>query len=377
MKSYTLILSILLVLVLVISCSPQRENISNLRERLDNFFVNETLILAGGEPFTGIAYEEYSNGRIDLEVRLKNGIPNGILKNYRENGLLWEKATYKDGELHGPFELYRVNGLLWEKGTKKNGELDGLYELYHENGELKEKAIYKAGERDGLYESYRENGELKEKATYKDGERDGLYESYHENGQLWKKITYKGGERHGPYESYHENGQLWGKGIYKDGLRDGFWEYYHKDGVIVELKSTEVYNPFTGVIWMDRNIGADRVALRRDDSESFGSLFTYDEAVEACPSGYRLPTDTEWKAERQSWSRRNSDGAINSPLKLPMAGYHNRRGWVFSVGSRGNYWSSTVINGSAGYLRFSDFGAAIRSVNQTAGYGHSVRCLKK
>lgn len=38
-----------------------------------------------------------------------------------------------------------------------------------------------------------------------------------------------------------------------------------------------------------------------------------------CRVGYRIPTEAEWNAERQSWSSQNSDGACISPLKLPVA----------------------------------------------------------
>jgi len=94
-----------------------------------------------------------------------------------------------------------------------------------------------------------------------------------------------------------------------------------------------------------------------------------------CPAGFRLPTDIELDTERLSWSSNDAAGAFASPLKLVAAGsrfYDN--GSLYSVGSYGYYWSSTVDGIHARLLYFGS-GSAIMSNYDRAG-GLSVRCIE-
>lgn len=190
-----------------------------------------------------------------------------------------------------------------------------------------------------------------------------------------------------------------------------------------------------GQIWMDRNLGASRAAAGVTDSEAYGDLYQWGRLADGhekrnssttttrsasdtpdhssfivvaqpppeevftspqdwrspqndnlwqgvsgtnnpCPPGFRLPTYTEWEAERLSWSPdNNADGAFASPLKLVLAG---RRlpvdGSLDSVSGYGNYWSSTTMNIWSRLLTFFSNNA------ETLGYdragGLSVRCIK-
>jgi uncharacterized protein (TIGR02145 family) len=185
----------------------------------------------------------------------------------------------------------------------------------------------------------------------------------------------------------------------------------------------EVTNPTTGRIWMDRNLGATQAATSSTDANSYGDLYQWGRRSDGhqcrnsattstlsstdqpahgnfiigswdwrspqndnlwqgvnginnpCPSGYRLPTETELNAERLSWSQNNSAGAFASPLKLPVAGTRDgSNGSLTDVGSDGGYWSSTV---SSDYSRSLYF----YSSDADMGYGSradvfSVRCLK-
>ena len=197
----------------------------------------------------------------------------------------------------------------------------------------------------------------------------------------------------------------------------------------------DVTNPTTGKIWMDRNLGATQVATSSTDAAAYGDLYQWGRGADGhqirtsattstlsstdvpgnanfiltpnatnsthnfdwrnpantslwqgvsgvnnpCPSGYRLPTETEWVTERSSWSANTSDGAFASPLKLPMAGYRSHAdGSLGGVGSEGAYWSSKVSGTNSGFLFFySPSFTYVGGFNPTnRAYGSSVRCIK-
>ncbi len=187
-----------------------------------------------------------------------------------------------------------------------------------------------------------------------------------------------------------------------------------------------VVNSTTGKTWMDRNLGASRVATSSNDAEAYGDLYQWGRGTDGhqirtsgttatlsstdqpgngnfilapsspydwrspqndnlwqgvagvnnpCPTGYRIPTQAEWEAERLSWTANTSVGAFASPLKLPMAGFRSgSNGSLYNVGTLGLYWSSTV---SSEYARYLYFNSSIAGMNSDVrAYGCSVRCLK-
>ena len=188
----------------------------------------------------------------------------------------------------------------------------------------------------------------------------------------------------------------------------------------------DVLNPTTNKTWMDRNLGATQVAASSTDQNAYGDLYQWGRRTDGhqcrtspttgtlssvdqpahgsfilapnapydwrspqnanlwqgvngvnnpCPSGYRLPTETELNNERLSWSSNNSAGAFASPLKWPLAGYRDYdTGSLSIVGASGLYWSSTVSGAYARYLNFGSSNAYMGD-NRRA-YGFSVRCLK-
>ena len=182
----------------------------------------------------------------------------------------------------------------------------------------------------------------------------------------------------------------------------------------------------TGIIWMDRNLGATQVASSPTDVASYGDLYQWGRGTDGhqirtsgtttvlsttdqpghgdfilapngpldwrsgqnnnlwqgvngvnnpCPNGYRVPTEAEWDQERLSWSTNNAAGAFASPLKLSRAGYRNGdNGLLNNVGNVGNYWSSTISGPYARNLYFFSSNSSMATNSRASGL--AVRCLK-
>ncbi|NGX84604.1 FISUMP domain-containing protein [Aequorivita sp. KMM 9714] len=206
------------------------------------------------------------------------------------------------------------------------------------------------------------------------------------------------------------------------------------DPVTFTYKGTSVtYGTVEGAngrCWLDRNLGASRVANSKTDSNSYGDLFQWGRLDDGhqtrtssvtsvrsnndipghnkfiasqsfndwrnpqndalwqglnginnpCPNGFRLPTVDEWQTEVASWSSSNANGAFNFPLKLTIGGErYTSSGSLLGVGERGNYWSSTIITGfpklsSKVYLSNT---SVFTDAGDYRAFGASVRCIKE
>ena len=150
----------------------------------------------------------------------------------------------------------------------------------------------------------------------------------------------------------------------------GYTEKYNKGGVVInEVK------------WATRNVAAPGAFVDKpEDAGMFyqwnrkknwiatGSVAGWDKTTptgntwtttnKVCPSGYRLPTDTELKgliAVGSKWTTVNGVkgrvfGSGNNTIFLPAAGYrYYSNGTLSRVGSYGNYWGSTQDDTSYAY----------------------------
>jgi uncharacterized protein (TIGR02145 family) len=212
----------------------------------------------------------------------------------------------------------------------------------------------------------------------------------------------------------------------------GLLPYEAGDSVTFTYNGTEVtYGTveYDGKVWMDRNLGASQVATAYNDQAGYGDLFQwgreddghqvrtsttvegdmsltdqpghgnfitettapYDWAdnswitrwldgdgkkstADPCPTGWRLPTDSEWQSviDYGSWS--NQTDAFSSALKLPSAGFRlYNTGTVGYGGQYGRYWSSTPHTENGYYLNISSDTAGIPHYTRATGF--SVRCI--
>ena len=98
-----------------------------MEDSLETFYHN-------GEKMNGIVFSQY-NSFCSLEFEVKNGVKDGIEKEYLNNETLTKLTTWKDGMEEGVCKEYFDSGKLREEMLFRKGGLISS-NLYDENGQL-------------------------------------------------------------------------------------------------------------------------------------------------------------------------------------------------------------------------------------------------
>ncbi len=168
--------------------------------------------------------------------------------------------------------------------------------------------------------------------------------------------------------------------------------------IFVDIRDGQKYKTasFLGQIWMIENFNFDikgQSSFYNDDSRNikYGRLYTLKGAIEACPLGWRLPSDKEWMELAQKYGEFLNDGggstatlvataalfggssflfglakSVSGPNKLEQAfdaliekgssgfnaklgGEYTKEGQFQDLGKKGTYWGSVQRNSHWGF----------------------------
>ena len=189
----------------------------------------------------------------------------------------------------------------------------------------------------------------------------------------------------------------------------------------------EVKSPYTGKVWLDRNLGATKACESYDDYECYGDYYQWGRGADGhqkrfvsdtfalsasdtpghkdliltnyepydwrekqndqlwqgvdginnpCPKGFRLPTIDELKHETLQNGVKNRQDALTSFLKLPAAGFRNRYNTSLNLSQAaiGSYWTSSLNHEKVKNVEFTSEKSFEGEVYRT--YACSVRCIK-
>ncbi len=204
----------------------------------------------------GVWKEYFPNQRLQTEMRYKNDQLNGYVKQYNRQGKLESATLYLNGVEQSDennIADFDINTIYYADGTPKStsvynkaGKRDGVSTFYNEDGTVAATEIYKNGyllkkgiiDANGFYqgewEEYYLNGKIKSKGTYKDGKKYGKWEYYFTTGKVEQKGAYGANGRYtGEWNWYYENGNLLRREEFRKGIEDGELAEYTLQGELI------------------------------------------------------------------------------------------------------------------------------------------------
>lgn len=166
----------------------------------------------------------------------------------------------------------------------------------------------------------------------------------------------------------------------KSSSSSGFGSSGNFDYEIDGTTFTSSYVKYNGLIWMNQVLERKNVGSCYDNDvicgavSHFPTYFSWEDAQNACPAGWRLPTSDEFNksVDLENASSFNSSGALN--------GYFLYK-WWHKKGEEGMYWTSTYSGDYADVISFKKGVEKGRIVQVNKSFGSaslalSIRCVK-
>ncbi|WP_073158769.1 fibrobacter succinogenes major paralogous domain-containing protein [Fibrobacter sp. UWH5] len=180
------------------------------------------------------------------------------------------------------------------------------------------------------------------------------------------------------------------------------WAYLNPNidyGTMTDTRDGQVYKTVTigSQTWMAENLNYNTSNSYCYDNNAsncskYGRLYTWSAAMNACPSGWHLPSDTEWNTlwiavggtgtagmklkSTSGWSG-GGNGTDSFGFAVLPAGRRSYGGYFSTEGDRASFWSSSEFSYYYAYdwYFYYDYDDVNRS-HDNKDTGFSVRCLK-
>lgn len=151
-----------------------------------------------------------------------------------------------------------------------------------------------------------------------------------------------------------------------------------------------------GLRWMAQNLNYDMgegcwyYKHNPKNGEQYGQLYTWEAAKKACPPGWRLPTDEEWRDMARIFGGVDDDASDggkaayqaliaggSSGFSAQLGGNRYSSGGFGTLGDGGVYWSATEYDsGYAWVYRFYRVLGELVRGNYDKPWGFSCRCVQ-
>lgn len=161
--------------------------------------------------------------------------PDGVQKDFFDDGTLAREITRSGGELDGPSRLYYPSGQLEEEQFYVAGRIDGVERKFHENGQLASEIHWTNGKRDGEFRNYDRDGNLTMQGTYAMGNPTGTHTEFWPSGKKRAERHFDNGREVGLSQRWSREGELTREEEFTDAgdfVRERRWD----DGELAMLR---------------------------------------------------------------------------------------------------------------------------------------------
>ncbi|RLD47712.1 MAG: hypothetical protein DRI88_05455 [Bacteroidetes bacterium] len=185
----------------------------------------------------------YPDGSIKVVGTYKDGIPEGVRREYDEEGEVVKSYIFRHGKIIGEgiftdegkkegfWKEYYPDGTLKAVGSYQADERVGEWKFYFKSGQLEEIGKYVAGQPDSIWRWFYKSGKVLRVENFYNGLQDGIMTEYDEEGNIITQGDYLEGKKDGKW--IYQIGDAREEGNYAEGMRNGLWKTYHTDGTVI------------------------------------------------------------------------------------------------------------------------------------------------
>ena len=195
---------------------------------------NGEVISRKGEMMNGTAKEYYPNGSLKSEACFKQGLPEGEVKIYDNQGRIVVKEYYSRGLNEGKSLRYNYTskGYRKEEMFFSHGRLEGIRKILNENDKIRLYEEYKGGVLNGITKIFNEEGSLEIQTPYRHGKKHGKRIFYYPDGNIMHEENYVSGLLEGERKTFFKNGNPLCLESYTNNYLNGLRIVYDNEGKI-------------------------------------------------------------------------------------------------------------------------------------------------
>ncbi|MFP4548942.1 MAG: toxin-antitoxin system YwqK family antitoxin [Fidelibacterota bacterium] len=232
----------------------------------------EQFRLMGEVNFYRVEKKYLATSPFSSQFRIRNLL---MLREYRQDGTLFQETPYKKGKIWGEVKTYGVNGKIRKSATYRQGDIDGMNIETDVNGVKREKN-YKGAHLHGTSKTYdKDTGNLISEENFRNGVPHGLSVFYDsKTGNKIREENFKDGRKYGKTKEYDENENLIKETEYRDNLIHGKTIEYFPGGTIKSEVDFEM-NKKEGVAKEFYEDGTIKTEKRYRKDEKHGPQMSY------------------------------------------------------------------------------------------------------